>query len=81
MKTNRMISSLTNSNSKYLLIIDADVYFNSGQLETLLKNTSTFEICFPKVVYEDGSPLNPNNEYEKLYCMNSAALQFDPKEG
>ncbi len=70
---------ILNSFGEYILFIDSDVYFNSKQLDVLLKNNSNYDIIFPKLVYEDGSIMTPNNDWERKYCMCSAIFLIKRK--
>lgn len=63
---------IKNFNKKYILFIDSDIYFKKSNLIKLIQKRSKNDIIFPKIIYDDGSIMSPNNSYEEKNCMCSA---------
>ncbi len=70
---------IINSKNKYIILIDSDIIFDGNQLKKIINNISSYDIVFPKIIYSDGTLMNPYDSYGKKYCMCSAIFSIKRK--
>lgn len=56
---------------EYICFIDSDSIISLESLKFLILGLKDYDIVFPKALYIDNTPLNPTNNFEKQYCLNT----------